>query len=313
MNVNYHNKFPTGWFGVLFSDEIACEEVKAIKYFNKDYVVFRGKSGEVSILDAHCPHLGAHLGGGTCEGETIKCPFHGWAFDMSGKCVDIPYCDRIPVKAKKGELKKYPVRELNQVIHMWFDPNGNEPTWEIPEGEGMNGQSGWTKWYFKRWRIKTQGKEIIENLVDGPHFAHVHHAPINTIEVSFDGHIAQQITTIKAHPSLTNDGSELKTDAVYYGPAVMHVNMLGKHKSVQINYHTPIDHEYVDLCYGLKLFRDPSLPDTGEIARDYAEAAHTSFAEDVIIWENKIYRDNPLLCEDDGEIFQLRQWYSQFF
>lgn len=313
MSINYHNKFPKGWFGVLFSDELGVEEIKSLDYFNKSFVAFRGKSGEVSIVDAHCPHLGAHLGGGSCEGETIKCPFHGWAFDMDGKCVDIPYCDRIPVKAKNGALKRYPSKEINQVIHMWFDPDGGEPTWEIPRNENMDGKKGWTKWYFQRWRIKTQGKEIIENLVDAPHFAFVHHAPISTIEVNFDGHTAQQITTIDAHPSLTNDDSDLKTDATYYGPAVMHVKMNGKHESVQVNFHTPVDHEYVDLCYGLKLFRDPALSDTDEIAMEYAKAAQTSFAEDIEIWEDKVYRDKPLLCEEDGEIFQLREWYSQFF
>lgn len=306
-------KFPKGWFGVLFSDELKKEEVKSLHYFGLDLVVFRGASGGVSILDAHCPHLGAHLGGGTCEGDTIKCPFHGWAFDQQGKCVDIPYCSRIPVKAKNGAIKQYPTCEVNQVIHFWYDPEGGEPTWELPVDKGLNGEDGWTKWYFERWRVKTQGKEIIENLVDTPHFAVVHNAPVEDIDVSFNGHIAQQVVEIKAHPTLVQAGKSLKTTATYYGPGMQLVDMEGDYKSKQINFHTPVDNEYVDLCYGLKLYRDPSLPDTDEIAQEYAKFAHKSFHEDVEIWENKIYREQPTLCEGDGQIFELREWYKQFF
>ena len=55
------------------------------------------------VVDAYCPHLGAHLGvGGQVEGDCMRCPFHGWEFDGdSGACVEIPYGERerIPAKA----------------------------------------------------------------------------------------------------------------------------------------------------------------------------------------------------------------------
>ena len=48
--------------------------------------------GVVGVLDAFCPHLGAHLGmGGTVEGNALRCPFHGWEFATSGACTAIPY------------------------------------------------------------------------------------------------------------------------------------------------------------------------------------------------------------------------------
>ena len=73
---------PNGWFIVARSDELAPGEMRPLYAFGRDLVLFRTEGGEARLLDAHCPHLGAHLAvGGRVEGECIRCPFHGWRFD----------------------------------------------------------------------------------------------------------------------------------------------------------------------------------------------------------------------------------------
>jgi 3-ketosteroid 9alpha-monooxygenase subunit A len=305
----FDQQFPRGWFGVLFSDELAAGQVRPLRYFGRDYVVYRGHSGQVAVLDAHCPHLGAHLGDGRCQGDNLVCPFHAWTFGRDGRCIAIPYSSRMPPKARSGALAAHPVRELNQIIHLWFDPQGGAPDWDPPAFSEMNGAPGWTQWYVKRWRVRTQGKEIIENLVDGPHFAVVHQAPLEDFTVSFDGRIARHVSHIGGHPTL----GRIRTTATYYGPALQYIDMEGSLRSCQVNFHTPVDHHHVDLCYAIKLARDPALADTDTIAREYAGFAHAAFEQDIRIWENKIYRPNPLLCESDGPLFELRHWYRQFF
>lgn len=56
------------------------------------FAVFRTSNGDVNILNAYCPHLGANMAiGGIVRGNCLQCPFHGWTFDgTSGKCVRIP-------------------------------------------------------------------------------------------------------------------------------------------------------------------------------------------------------------------------------
>ena len=55
------------------------------------------------MLDAFCPHMGAHLGfGGEVVGNSIKCPFHGWSFDREGKCQRIPYTSRLTEEVREG-------------------------------------------------------------------------------------------------------------------------------------------------------------------------------------------------------------------
>ena len=62
-------------------------------------VAFRTESGQAKVVDAYCPHMGAHLGygirdqaghGSAVVGESIVCPFHGWAYDGEGKCTPYP-------------------------------------------------------------------------------------------------------------------------------------------------------------------------------------------------------------------------------
>ena len=95
-------QIPFGWYVVDYSNELKPGDVKAVRYFAQDQVLFRTESGEVSMLDAYCPHLGAHLGhGGIINGECIECPFHAWRWKTDGKIGEIPYAKNIPPKAKK--------------------------------------------------------------------------------------------------------------------------------------------------------------------------------------------------------------------
>src|SRR6478736_3358910 len=103
---------PNGWFVVATSDELAPGEVRALHYFGRDLVLFRTDGGAPRLTDAYCAHLGAHLAvGGRVEGECLRCPFHGWAYDgESGRCAEIPYgqVERIPAQAR---VRPYPTIE----------------------------------------------------------------------------------------------------------------------------------------------------------------------------------------------------------
>ena len=86
---------PSGWFQVLYSNELEVGQAKPLEYFDQELVAFRTESGQAKVVDAYCPHMGAHLGygirdqaghGSAVVGESIVCPFHGWAYDGEGKC-----------------------------------------------------------------------------------------------------------------------------------------------------------------------------------------------------------------------------------
>ena len=102
---------PTGWFQVAWSAELGVREVRRMRYFGRDLVAWRADSGDVTVMDAYCGHLGAHLGyGGHVEGDRIACPFHGWEWNREGRNVCIPYQDR-PNRGRR--IRTFPVVERN--------------------------------------------------------------------------------------------------------------------------------------------------------------------------------------------------------
>src|ERR1700747_2087237 len=102
---------PTGWFQVAGSAEIGVGDVHRMKYFGREMVAWRAQSGQLTVMDAYCEHLGAHLGyGGHVEGEVIQCPFPGLQWNHDGRKVCIPYQDS-PNPAPRTPT--YPVVERN--------------------------------------------------------------------------------------------------------------------------------------------------------------------------------------------------------
>src|ERR1700757_2047687 len=82
----------TGWFMVGWSPEFPVGEVRPLHYFGEDLVAYRDEFGELHVLEAHCKHLGAHIGhGGSVVGDCVQCPFHGWRWGPDGTNRYIPY------------------------------------------------------------------------------------------------------------------------------------------------------------------------------------------------------------------------------
>lgn len=300
--------YPRGWFVVAFSDEVAPGDVQPMKYFGQQLVLFRTESGEAKVLDAYCPHLGAHLGhGGVVEGEDIKCPFHAWKFNGDGECTEVPYAKKIPPKAK---LPCWPVSEVNGVVHVWHDPRGGPPRWEVPV-LGEYGGDGWTTWDHAMLEIETHPHAIVENVSDTGHFIPVHGTHVESFENVFDGHRAIQINSGVAYP-LGGGEDRYSLTATYHGPGFQITEMAGYFDSRLLNAHTPIDEGTVHLRYGVML-------DTGGRAENaaftaqYVENLREGFLQDVRLWEHKTFLPQPGLCDGDGPIMKLRRWYTQFY
>uniref|UniRef100_UPI002618C28A Rieske 2Fe-2S domain-containing protein n=1 Tax=Mycobacterium sp. TaxID=1785 RepID=UPI002618C28A len=90
----------TGWFMVGWSPEFPVGEVRPLHYFGEDLVAYRDEQGELHVLEAHCKHLGAHIGhGGKVVGDCVECPFHGWRWGPDGCNKYIPYQPDRPNRA----------------------------------------------------------------------------------------------------------------------------------------------------------------------------------------------------------------------
>jgi len=301
--------YPRGWFVISFSDELKVGEIKNLRYFARDMVLFRTEDGQACLIDAYCSHLGAHLGhGGKVDGKSIRCPFHAWSFDGHGQCVSTPYADKMP---KRTEIESWRVMERNGMIFMYHDLEHGEPEYQIPELPEY-GDDEWLEWDHSILHIKTQPREIVENVADLAHFIPVHGTHPEVFENEFVDHMATQINKGMAYPR--GGGKDpYSLTATYYGPAYQLTHMDGVLQSRLVNAHTPVDEHSLDLRFAvtLKILKDQET--TAGFAKRYIENLRVGFLEDVAIWEHKMWRDRPALCDGDGPIGKLRKWYRQFY
>ncbi len=301
--------YPKGWFVVAFSGEIERGSARPLRYFGRDFVAYRGDDAVVRVLDAHCPHLGAHLGyGGKVEGGCVRCPFHAWRFDEDGRCDEIPYAKKIPPGAK---IKAWPVVERNGLVLLYFDPAGEAPDFEIPVIEEY-GSEAWLPWVTAIYHVKTHPREIVDNLADKAHFAYVHGTAIDDFSFEVEGRRAVQ--KAKGRAFLPGGGVDhFSSTTTYHGPAFLLMRMDGALQNYMLVAHTPVDETHLDLRLGVALKIVGNKAKTEGFIKAYMDNLKHGFEDDLKIWEAKVYRDTPVLCDGDGPIGRLRRWYRQFY
>jgi phenylpropionate dioxygenase-like ring-hydroxylating dioxygenase large terminal subunit len=316
-----HLSFPKGWFRIAYSNEIPPKTVKSLHYFGQDLVLFRTEKGIVRVFDAHCPHLGAHLGyGGIVKSETIQCPFHGWCFNDSGNCTQIPYTSKIPPKA---QIRTWPIREVNGLILIYYHSQGHPPDWEIPELPEILDKN-WTPLSpVIRREISTYTQEVGEgSIVDTAHFGHLH--PHTFREVKGESLIVSYPTlTYKMYPEYNLYGvtkilgveGKTSLDFTSYGLGCLVVRNFSKTKLKTLTMFllTPINENSIDFHFLISIKQVLNKPITALFKKFVKYSATKALKEDMDIWENKIFRAHPLLCDGDGPIAQYRRWASQFY
>lgn len=311
---------PFGWFFVGYSDELAAGEVRPLHYFGRDLVMFRNAAGEAAVLDAHCPHLGAHLGhGGTVDGASIRCPFHGWAYRPDGFCSDVPYAKTMPpITRRQPIIRSYPVTEANGVIWAWYHPADAAPMFEVavyPEFTRL----GWAKQTRFVWRCATTPQEVAENGIDVAHFQFVHSAQETPEGAStYDRHMRRTGSDARREIVLP-DGErkiiETSTRTVQNGAGQKVTILKGIAPVALMVLVTPIEADDAEIRFCM------THPEVEPDSQDDMAIRHgisiivgqTGVAGDLPIWNNKIYQARPLLCDGDGQILRFRQYFAQFY
>lgn len=284
-----------------------------MRYFGQDIVLFRGETGVLSAVDETCPHVGAHLGGGRVRGGCLRCPFHDWAFDASGRCVDVPYSSKIPPRAA---VRAWPLREQDGLILVWYCPLGGPPRWEPP----VLDEEGWLPGRTIRWEIRSHPQEIGENTVDSAHLLPVHHArSAEVLQVEQRDHFMRvllRIVATGASIDMPDEVNEVELDVALHGLGLLvsttHVLTAGLYTRQRIC-PTPVDEERVAIFAVNRVRAMPDPHYSREIDDIFYNAFITDFPRDFPIWESKAYLDRPLLAGGDGPIGRYRKWARQFY
>jgi len=300
---------PNGWFRALYSTELGPCEVRPLHIFGRELVAFRDEEGASHILDAHCRHLGAHLGyGGRVEGRGLRCPFHAWQWDGSGACINIPYAKRIPPGAR---LRSWTTVERNGLIMIWHHAEEKLPTFEIPDLPEY-GSSEWSPYEVRRWKVRSRWLDMNENAVDQVHFRYVHGThTVPRTEVEMDGPVLRCRSRMKmGTPRGEIDGGIDTTD---WGPGFQTVRVSGIAETLMVNTATPIDDDYTDVSFAYSVKQGAGRSSRQGVGAALIRDLENQMAQDIVIWENKKYFEKPLLCDGDGAFPVYRRWMRQFF
>ncbi|WP_029920914.1 Rieske 2Fe-2S domain-containing protein [Nevskia soli] len=310
-------RYARGWHMLGWSDEFETGKPVARDYFGQRLVIYRGEDGQVRCMDAFCPHLGADLSAGTVKGNLLQCAFHNWTYDGSGQCVKIPYCEKIPPKAR---TRAYVVKEINETVLAWHDHEQGPPDFDILPLEEY-ATAGWTKaWHRFKITIKTHPREVMENTVDKGHLLPIHGYNVETWLPVWNGHMCGELMW-GTHTRLAADvqDDKLYVRSISHGPAYQYTWQTqdsAQFDSIILTAWCPVDENTLEYWFGVIVKADPRqfTPEMLDAAaQGYCKASYDAFMEDVYIWERKLYRPTPMLCANDGPIAKLRRWYAQFY
>lgn len=306
---------PFGWFAVAMSGELGVGEIKTLRYFAREFVVWRGDDGAVRAIDPYCPHLGAHLGvGSTVQGNDLQCVFHHWSFDGEGRVTNIPYTKVIPPRLRRPCTSTWPVTECDGVIFVWYHPNRAAPKWDVvrvPECPAETPGAGWVLAETHDWVIGIHCQEITENGQDYAHFGAVHGVqgpPAGEFEMKGWGRhsrvVAEMVTPRGPMTGII--------DVRALGPGQSMAQYIDVTHVVQSQQVTPIDAEHCHLRW--QLYHLPDLSDgkmrvTLARMRDLVKQVN----QDIPIWNAKTYHTEPLLVQGDGPILAYRRGYQRFY
>lgn len=314
---------PTGWFQVAWSDEIGVGDVHKMTYFGQELVAWRAQSGTVTVMNAYCEHLGAHLGyGGHVEGDVLQCPFHGWQWDAQGRNVCIPY-DTRPNRGRR--IKTYPVVERNESVYLWYDDAGREPYFDAPDVFASFGDGSSMADYYPQRRLFEQGHEIhpqyvLENGVDFAHFKYVHGTPINPIFTRHD--FAEPVSYVDFTITFTGDDQRVIDDvksgvkAINGGLGIAVTKSWGMIDNRTISCITPVDEYTSDVRFTVYIGRTPGKDTERAAAKaaEFGDEVIRQFRQDIHIWSHQRYCDPPALTGDEFSGFTaIRQWAKQFY
>ncbi|SAK88104.1 aromatic ring-hydroxylating dioxygenase subunit alpha [Caballeronia ptereochthonis] len=166
------------WLPALLSEELAEPggEPVRLQLLSERMLAFRDSTGKLGLIDEFCAHRGVSLWFGRNEEGGIRCPYHGWKYDVNGQCVDVPsepaesgYCNKI-------KLKSYPLVEQGGVIWVYMGPKDEQPP--LPAFEFSTVPASQS--FMSKRLQECNWLQALEGGVDSSHVSFLHSGSLNT-------------------------------------------------------------------------------------------------------------------------------------
>ena len=160
------------WLPALLEEELKEKDGAPVRLrlLGEDLVAFCDSEDKLAILDAYCPHRRAHLYFGRNEECGIRCVYHGWKFDVSGQCVDMPSEPPESDFKERVQTTSYPVATLGGVVWIYMGPSDLKP--ELPDFEWARLSAART--VMSKRVQQCNWAQAVEGGIDSSHISYLH-------------------------------------------------------------------------------------------------------------------------------------------
>ncbi len=156
------------WMPIATVKQLEDHPTRPVKLLGESLVVFRDRSGRYGLVQDACAHRNANLLWGIVEDKGLRCPYHGWLYDVDGQCLEQPAEPPDSTFKDKVKIKAYPVEQLGGMLWTWLGPEPRPlvPPWEAFVKEGVR-DIGWAI-------LPCNWLQIMENSLDPIHTEWLH-------------------------------------------------------------------------------------------------------------------------------------------
>jgi len=158
------------WQPIALSEELeGTRPLKPVRLFGENLVLFRDEAQQLGLIDRHCCHRGADLAFGRLEDGGIRCPFHGWLYDVGGACLEQPAEPASSTFYRKVRQTAYPVRECNGMIFAYLGA-GAAPA--LPKIDAIAAPAAYS--FAFKGLIEANWLQALEVGIDPAHASYLH-------------------------------------------------------------------------------------------------------------------------------------------
>jgi vanillate O-demethylase monooxygenase subunit len=157
------------WYVAAWSRDLGVETPFAISILDERIVIYRTASGRLTALEDRCVHRFAPLSLGRCEGERLRCMYHGLLYEPDGRVAEIPGEERVPARAR---VRSYPAVDRHDWIWVWMGDAASADESLIPAAIGLSDPN----WILGHGQMNyaAEARLICDNLCDFSHLSYVH-------------------------------------------------------------------------------------------------------------------------------------------
>ena len=157
------------WYAAALSSELTAARPLGRVILECALVLWRGGDGRPVALEDRCLHRNAALSAGQVFDGCLGCPYHGWTYDGTGRCVSVP-SEGPGAPALECRVPSFPVREQDGLVWVWM---GRRPPDVEPFPMPYRDAPGWRTYYMVT-AFANEVTPLVENFMDVPHTTFVH-------------------------------------------------------------------------------------------------------------------------------------------